>query len=161
MFLLQLKKLYQLKFPNRSVEKLVSTLLTGLQGATHYKVTEGASDSYTFVSFIAECVETVTDYGTQALKPGDILVVDNAPIHHSELARILKQWLSQPRELMWCSHPKNPIEGCFSQIKSILRRPSYGNILHSNLHAAIYSATKMITSSDMHAYFRHTGFLNC
>ena len=124
-----------------------------------------ASDSYTFVSFIAECVETVTDYGSQALKPGDILVVDNAPIHHSELARILKQWLSQQGiDVVFTpkySPDMNPIEGCFSQIKSILRRPSYGNILHSNLHAAIYSATKMITSSDMHAYFRHTGFLNC
>ena len=139
--------------------------MTGLQGATHYKVTEGASDSYTFVSFIAECVETVTDYGTQALKPGDILVDENAPIHHSELARILKQWLSQQGiDVVFTpkySPDMNPIEGCFSQIKSILRRPSYGNILHSNLHAAIYSATKMITSSDMHAYFRHTGFLNC
>ena len=138
--------------------------MTGL-GATHYKVTEGASDSYTFVSFIAESVETVTDYGTQALKPGDILVVDNAPIHHSELARILKQWLSQQGiDVVFTpkySPDMNPIEGCFSQIKSILRRPSYGNILHSNLHAAIYSATKMIPSSDMHAYFRHTGFLNC
>ena len=110
-------------------------------------------------------METVTDYGTQALKPGDILVVDNAPIHHSELARILKQWLSQQGiDVVFTpkySPDMNPIEGCFSQIKSILRRPSYGNILHSNLHAAIYSATKMITSSDMHAYFRHTGFLNC
>ena len=138
--------------------------MTGLQGATHYKVTEGASDSYTFVSFIAEGVETVTDYGTQALKPGDILVVDNAPIHHSELARILKQWLSQQGiDVVFTpkySPDMNPIEGCFSQIKSMLRRPSYMNILHSNLHAAINSATKMITSSDMHAYFRHTGFLN-
>ena len=139
--------------------------MTGLLGATHYKVTEGASDSYTFVSFISEGVETVTDYGTQALKPGDILVVDNAPIHHSELARILKQWLSQQGiDVVFTpkySPDMNPIEGCFSQIKSMLRRPSYMNILHSNLHAAIYSATKMITSSDMHAYFRHTGFLNC
>ena len=140
-------------------------MLVGLQGAAHYKVTQGASDSYTFVSFITECVETVTEYGTPALKPGDVLVVDNAAIHHSALAQILKQWLArQVIDVVFTpkySPDMNPVEGCFSKIKSILRHPSYGTFLHNNLHAAIYSATKMITSSDMHGYFRHTGFLNC
>lgn len=148
-----------------SIPNATLHLLAGLQGAGHYKVTDGPSDSYTFVDFITECVHTVTEYGVPALKPGDVLVVDNAAIHHSQISQVLTMWLEQqgidvvftPRY----SPDMNPVEGCFSQIKSVLKNPCYGSILHNNLHAAIYAAAKTFSSSDLHAYFRHTGFLNC
>ena len=140
-------------------------LLAGLTGVDHCKVTKGASDSYTFVDFITECVYTITDYGVPALRPGDILVVDNAPIHHSEICQVLKIWLQQQGvDVVFTpkySPDMNPVEECFSKIKSVLRRPQYGDILQHNLSFAIYEATKSVSSGDMHAFFRHTGYLFC
>ena len=69
-------------------------LLAGLPGVCHFKVTYGASDSLTFIEFITECVHTsLSDYGVPALKPGDVLVVDNATIHHSVAAKTFRTWL--------------------------------------------------------------------
>lgn len=140
-------------------------LLAGLGGVSHCKVTAGASDSLTFINFITECVHSATDYGVTALKPNDILVVDNATIHHSEIAQELKRWL-EVRGIDVVYTPKyspdmNPVEECFSKIKSVIKQPSYNDIVHTNLYTAIYSATKSILSGDMHSFFRHTGYLNC
>ena len=139
-------------------------LLAGLYGIGHLKVAHGASDSYTFVDFITECVNSYTEFGVAALRPGDILVVDNAPIHHSQIAQVLKLWLEQqgidvvftPRY----SPDMNPVENCFSKIKSVVRRPEFGQILQDNFHLAIYNATQTVTSGDMHSFFRATGYIS-
>lgn len=139
-------------------------LLAGINGLGHYKVTNGASDSYTFVDFITECVNTVTDYGVPALKPGDVLVIDNAAIHHSRISRVLKRWLmGQGIEVVYTpvySPDMNPVEHCFSKIKHLLQKPYYQHLLYENFHATIYDATKSITVNDMHGYFRSTGYID-
>lgn len=146
-------------FPNATLH-----LLAGLDGIGHFKVTHGASDSYTFVDFITECVNSYTDFGVAALRPGDILVVDNAPIHHSQIAQVLKLWLErQGIDVVFTprySPDMNPVENCFSKIKSVIRRPDFGPVLHDHFHLAIYSATQTITSADMHSFFRETGYIN-
>ena len=140
-------------------------MLAGLAGIGHCKVTAGRSDSYTFVDYITECIYAVTEYGVPALRPGDVLVVDNAPIHHSEISRVLKRWLEQQGiDVIFTpkySPDMNPVEEYFSKVKSILRRPEYGEMLQENLSLAIYEATKSVTSGDMHSFFRHTGYLFC
>lgn len=140
-------------------------LLAGLGGVSHLKVTPGASDSITFMNFITECVHTATEYGVPALKPNDILVVDNATIHHSQTAQVLKIWLEmQGIDVVYLpkySPDMNPVEECFSKIKSVIKQPIYGPMVQANLSAAIYSATGAISSGDMHSFFRHTGYLNC
>ena len=140
-------------------------LLAGLGGVSHYKVTPGASDSITFLNFITECVYSQTDYGVPALKPNDILVIDNATIHHSQDAQLLKTWLeAQGIDVVYTpkySPDMNPVEECFSKIKAVIRQPSFGTIVQANLPTAIYTATKTVTSGDMHSFFRHTGYLQC
>ena len=140
-------------------------LLAGLGGVSHCKVTHRASDSITFMNFITECVHSVTDYGVPALKPNDIFVVDNATIHHSQTAQALKAWLEmQGIDVIYTpkySPDMNPVEECFSKIKSIIRQPAYGDIVQANLSTAIYSATKSVSSGDMHSFFRHTGYIQC
>ena len=144
--------------PNASLH-----LIAGLNGVGHLKVTSGGTDSYTFVDFITECTNTVTLFGVPALRPGDILVVDNAPIHHSQIARVLKQWLMQRGiDVVFTptySPDMNPVEQCFSKIKHVLRQPCYGRLLQDNFHLAIYRAAAEITVSDMHGYFRATKYL--
>lgn len=140
-------------------------LLAGLHGVGHCKVTDGASDTYTFVNFITECVNTITEYGVSALMPGNVLVVDNAAIHHSEISQVLKMWLErQGIDVVFTpkySPDMNPVEECFSKIKGIIRQPQYGQLLQENMHAAIYSTTKHISSGDMYSFFRHTGYISC
>lgn len=139
-------------------------LLAGLYGVGHFKVTNGASDSYTFVDFITECVNSYTDFGVAALQPGDVLVVDNAPIHHSQMAKVLKLWLErQGIDVVFTprySPEMNPVENCFSKIKSVVRKPEFGQILWNNFHLAIYTAAKTISVRDMHSFFRETGYIN-
>ena len=138
-------------------------LLAGLYGIGHLNVTHGASDSYTFVDFITECVNSYTDLGVAALRPGDILVVDNAPIHHSQIAEVLKLWLEQGIDVVFTprySPDMNPVENCFSKIKSVVWRPEFGQILQVNFHLAIYNATQTVTSGDMHSFFRATGYIS-
>lgn len=140
-------------------------LLAGLGGVSHCKVTQGASDSATFMDFITECVHSVTEYGVTALKPHDILVIDNAPIHHSQTAQALRSWLEmQGIDVIYTpkySPDMNPVEECFSKIKSVIRQPIYGDIVQANLSHGIYSATKSVSSGDMHSFFRHTGYIQC
>ena len=140
-------------------------LLAGLGGVSHCKVTQGASDSATFMDFITECVHSVTAYGVLALKPHDILVIDNAPIHHSQTAQALRSWLEmQGIDVIYTpkySPDMNPVEECFSKIKSVIRQPTYGDIVQANLSHGIYSATKSVSSGDMHSFFRHTGYIQC
>ena len=140
-------------------------LLAGLGGVNHYKVTPGASDSMTFLNFITECVYSQTENGVTALKPNDILVIDNATIHHSQTAQVLKAWLeTQGIDVVYTpkySPDMNPVEECFSKIKAVLRQPSFGTIVQANLSTAIYTATKTVSSGDMHSFFRHTGYLKC
>ena len=138
-------------------------LLAGLDGIGHFKVTNGASDSYTFVDFITECVYSYTDFGVAALRPGDVLVVDNAPIHHSQISQVLKLWLErQGIDVVFTprySPDMNPVENCFSKIKSVVRKPEFGQILWNNFHHAIYTATKTISIRDLHSFFRATGYI--
>ena len=140
-------------------------LLAGLGGVSHCKVTQGASDSETFMDFIAECVHSATDYGVTALKPHDILANDNAPVHHSQTVQILKTWLeTQGIDVVYIpkySPDMNPVEECFSKIKSVFRQPTYGDMAHANLPVAIYSGTKSVSCADMHSFFRHTGYIQC
>ena len=115
-------------------------LLAGLGGVSHCKVKQGASDLATFMDFITECVHSVTEYGVTALKPHDILVIDNAPIHHSQTAQVLRSWLEmQGIDVIYTpkySPDMNPVEECFSKIKSVIRQPTYGDIVQANLSHA-------------------------
>ena len=110
-------------------------LLAGIGGVSHCKVTQGASDSATFMDFITECVHSVTEYGVTALKPHDILVIDNAPIHHSQTAQALRSWLEmQGIDVIFTlkySPDMNPVEEYFSKIKTVIRQPTYGDIVHT------------------------------
>ena len=136
----------------------------GINGVMHASTMDGASNSATFIESIGECVDTVTDLGLSALEPGDVLVIDNAPIHHSQEAETLARWLAT-QDIDYVFTPKyspdmNPAEYCFSKIKKLLPRPYYRNLINRNLHVAIHDAVSEITAGDTHGYFRELGYLN-
>ncbi|XP_077982046.1 uncharacterized protein LOC144437051 [Glandiceps talaboti] len=138
-------------------------LLAGLQGVAHVQTLDGASNSMHFADFIRQCVETVDEYGVRALQPGDFLVVDNAPIHHSDIARELNLWLNmQGIEVIFTpkySPEFNPVEFCFNKIKRTLERPPLSELAYRNLSVAIYSAVEEVSPADVHGFFSATGYL--
>ena len=138
-------------------------LLTSTDGIVHAQVIDGASNSVTFSEFVHQCVDTVTEHGVPALQPGDFLVLDNAPIHHSQIARALNIWLNlQGIEVIFTptySPEFNPAEFCFGKIKKILERPPFCGMAYDNLAYAIYTAVEEITAADTRAFYNATGYL--
>jgi len=138
-------------------------LLMGLDGVSHAQVIDGASNSVTFADFIRQCVDTVGNYGEPALQPGDFLVLDNAPIHHSQVARTLNIWLNmQGIEVIFTptySPEFNAAEFCFHKIKQCLERPPFSAMCCTNFPFAIYSAIEEITVADARSFFTATGYL--
>ena len=136
--------------------------MAGLGGVSHYKVTLRASDSIRFSNFITECVYSQTDYGFPALKPNDILVIDNATTHHSHDAQLLKIWLeTQGIDVVYTSKyspDMNPIEGCFELIskynvglKTLLSEGLSEPEFYGDL---VYKFKKLIGSNDFSFQFR-------
>jgi transposase len=140
-------------------------LMIGLNGIMHAKVSGGASDSAKYTHFIYECVNTVTEFGERGLSSGDYLVVDNSPIHHSDVADVLGMWLyHQGIQVVFMptySPDFNPTENCFGKIKQILKQQQYRRRLYGeNMAAVIYDAVSEVSASDTRGYYRHTGYIH-
>ena len=71
-------------------------LLIGIHGVMYCNVIDGATDIPQYLSFFGDAVGSYTDDGLNALSPGDIVVVDNAPVHRNQggyaLARFLDHY---------------------------------------------------------------------
>ena len=63
---------------------LTLNLLVSLDGVSHFNFIDGTSNTDTFVAFWEEAAESYSEDGMPALEPGDIIVVDNCPIHRHE-----------------------------------------------------------------------------
>ena len=62
--------------PNTTLNLLVS-----VNGVCHYNFLDGASNTETFVDFFFEAANSTSDNGLPSLEPGDLVIVDNCPIH--------------------------------------------------------------------------------
>ncbi|XP_070535100.1 uncharacterized protein [Ptychodera flava] len=140
-------------------------LLVGLDGVMHANTIQGASDSATYTDFIAECVNTVTEYGQPALQTGDISVVDNCPTHHSEVARVLNDWL-QVQGIDVIYTPKyspefNPAEYCFNKVKTCISNDAHiAELTYRAMPVAIFEALDKVTPADTLGFYRATGYLH-
>ena len=104
--------------------------------------------THTFLQFFAEGADADSDSGP-ALAAGDIVVVDNAPIHHHRARQFLSLFL-QNIGIQLVYNPMyslefNPAEFLFGYNKTLLRGSNFINFVHSNLEVAIYRA---ITAAD-------------
>lgn len=123
----------------------------------------GSSDTDTFLQFFAEAAEADTDTGS-ALAAGDIVIVDNAPIHHHRARQVLSLFLQNIGiQLLYTprySPDFNQVEFAFSYLKTLLRGPDYSALVHDNLDVTVYRAIETITASDTRSFFRQTGLFN-
>lgn len=111
----------------------------------------GATDGEVFTAFVREVL-------APTLSAGDIVVLDNLGAHRSAAAREAVE--ARGARLVFLppySPDYNPIERCWSKIKTALRAARART--REALEAAIKQAVATITESDARAWFKHCGYV--
>ncbi len=134
-------------------------LLVGLDGTKFCTVLNGPSDTFSYINFFNEAMQGITDQGRPVLNPGDIIVVDNCPFHHSEAEDILINFFDD-YNISYIFLPRyspdmNPVEACFLKMKTLLKQEYYQRLLADNLVAvAVLDTISDISLSDIHGFYR-------
>jgi transposase len=112
---------------------------------------DGATDGEVFAAFVREVL-------CPTLSEGDIVVLDNLGAHRSVAARkAVEQRGARMVFLPPYSPDLNPIERCWSKIKTALRAAKART--RETLEEAIKQAIATVTESDARAWFKHCGYV--
>jgi transposase len=92
-----------------------------------------------------------------ALRPGDIVVMDNLSCHKTaEVARLIGSAGAGVRYLPAYSPGLNPIERLFSKLKAWLRSAAARTV--EGLIEAMGDALRAVRPGDILGWFRHSGY---
>jgi transposase len=121
-----------------------------LGGAIAGAVVKGAMDSDVFIAWVREAL-------LPALRPGQIVVMDNLPAHKRPAVREMIQaagcqlWLLPPYSPDW-----NPIEMMWSKVKQLIRGAEPRTF--EALAQAVFHAMDAVTADDAAGFFGHCGY---
>jgi transposase len=121
------------------------------QGLEAMMTVEGATDSLVFRAYVQEVL-------CPTLSAGDIVVMDNLSAHKA--AGIEEAIKAQGARLLYLppySPDLNPIERCWSKIKTALRAAKART--RETLEAAIKQALSTVRESDARGWFAHCGYV--
>ena len=125
----------------------------GLDGVRALRTYEGGTSGEVFLSFVHEVL-------VPRLSPGDVVVMDNLGAHHATGVRAaIESTGARVVYLPPYSPDLNPIEMCWSKVKSLLRFFAARTI--PSLVNAVADAVAAVTSSDARAWFAHAGYPQC
>jgi transposase len=111
---------------------------------------DGATDSACFEAYVERCL-------VPALRPGDIVVMDNLACHKTaEVARLIAAAGAEVRHLPAYSPDLNPIERLFSKLKAALRSAAARTV--DALIEAIGEGLRAIRLGDIRGWFAHSGY---
>jgi len=111
---------------------------------------DGATDAACFETYVGECL-------VPALRPGDIVVMDNLACHKTaEVARLIGSAGAVVRYLPAYSPDLNPIERLFSKLKAWLRKAKARTV--GALIEAMGEALRAIRPGDIAGWFAHSGY---
>jgi transposase len=111
---------------------------------------DGATDSAAFEGYVEACL-------VPALRPGDIVVMDNLSSHKTaEVARLIAAAGAEVRYLPAYSPDLNPIERLFSKLKEFLRAAAARTV--DGLIEAMGEALRAVRPSDIRGWFRYSGY---
>ena len=114
-------------------------------------ITNGPINSWVFEAYVDWLL-------APALRPGDILIMDNLSSHKNPMAlEKIRETGAEVRFLPPYSPDLNPIEQVFSKIKTHLRRLAVRT--ERKLYNAIGKAIDAVTSDDCLNCFRNSGYL--
>ena len=100
-------------------------LLVSIDGINYFNFIDGPSNTETYVNFFCEAANSYGENGLPALEPGDLVIVDNCPIHrfNGEL-RVSNFLYNQGVGYIFLprySPELNIAENCFMKVKSTFR----------------------------------------
>lgn len=111
---------------------------------------DGATTADLFLVFVREAV-------VPALRPGQVLVLDNLPAHRSPAVdRAVEAAGARVLRLPPYSPDFNPIEQAFSKVKAVLRKLARRTV--DGLLSGIGEALDAITPADSLSYISHCGY---
>lgn len=130
-----------------SVTLLASITTTGMGAAM---VLDGALARESFDAYVEQLL-------LPTLVPGQIVVLDNLPVHKSARARTLIESVGcQVRFLPSYSPDFNPIEQAFAKIKQTLRGRAERTL--AGIVEATGPALDAVTATDARGFFGHCGY---
>jgi transposase len=111
---------------------------------------DGATDTASFETYVEGCL-------VPALRPGDIVVMDNLACHKTaEVARLIESAGATVRYLPAYSPDLNPIERLFSKLKAALRSAKARTV--DDLIEAMGEALRAVRGGDIRGWFAHSGY---
>jgi transposase len=120
-----------------------------LDGSTAFMTIDGPTDTEVFQAYVREVL-------CPALKPGDIVVMDNLGPHKNAQTRALIRAVNASVLFLPPYSPGlNPIEMMWSKVKALLRKAEART--HPDLLQAINHALRAITSQDAANRLAHCG----
>ena len=119
-------------------------------GVATAMVTEGATDALVFRGFVEHFL-------VPAIKPGDIVVMDNLSSHK---VKGIREAIEAVGAVLWYLPPYspdlNPIEPMWSKVKAILR--SLARRTTKSLYRAIGYALRRVDATECLNYFHNCGY---
>jgi transposase len=124
-----------------------------LDGSTACMALEGTTDTESFRAYVGEVL-------VPALKPGDLVVMDNLSPHKSDpTLTLITNAGAQVLFLPAYSPDLNPIEKMWSKVKSLLRGAEART--PADLITAIGQALAKVTAKDAMGWFTSCGYSFC
>ncbi len=113
-------------------------------------VLDGAMHGTAFLAYVEQVLGPT-------VKPGDIVVMDNLPVHRSAaVGDAIRRASAELRFLPPYSSDFNPIEMAFSKFKANLKRRAARTV--TELREAIAQATDILTPAECQNYFAAAGY---
>ena len=123
-----------------------------LEGVIADFCVDGGTTGEVFTVFLEEVLCPV-------LKVGQIVLIDNSPAHIvKEVKGLIEGRGAKLIYLPPYSPEFNPIEHCWSKVKSHLRRLEPWD--EKRLNSSVKKALKTVTTDDAQAWFSHCGYSN-
>jgi transposase len=122
----------------------------GLRGLVATLAVEGAVDAQVFNAYAERVL-------APRLRKGDVVVLDNLTAHRA--SRIKEVAEARGAQVLWLapySPDFNPIEQCWSKIKTFLRGVKARTA--GALDEALAQAIGLVTKSDIRGWFKHCGY---
>lgn len=131
--------------------KMISTIAAmNVKGVMASASFDGATDTELFLTFIGEVL-------VPAIKPGQVLIMDNLPAHKSlRVDQLVEAARARVIRLPPYSPDFNPIEMAISKIKTVLRKLARRSV--DGLFTGIGEALGSIRPSDALNYIAHCGY---
>lgn len=130
----------------------ITTVLGALRlnGLDALMAVEGGTSSEVFIAYTEQVL-------VPTLTKGDVVVVDNLAAHrHFRVRELIEAAGASLLFLPPYSPELNPIEECWSKVKSFLRTAKART--HAALYRALAMARELVTTEDSRGWFRHAGY---